>query len=60
MGVISGTDENVVYDKFDVGRSMKLIRMVDKEAGMVLYTDTTRDGYTSVPISATNLSIAED
>lgn len=57
MGLLSGSDDNIEYDKFDVGRSMKLMRIIDKETGVVLYTDTTREGYTSVPISETTITL---
>lgn len=61
MGLLSGdSDENVIVDKFEVGRSMKLIRIVDREAGVVLYTDTTRDGYTSIPLSETDIQIEDN
>lgn len=36
---------------------MNLIRIIDWETQVVLYTDTTRDGYTSVPFSETDIGI---
>jgi hypothetical protein len=48
-------ETTIVYDKFKIGNNLKLMRFVDYEAGVVLYTDSTRDGYTSVQLSDTDL-----
>ena len=45
----------VEMEKISVAKTMNLIRIVDWEAGVVMYTDTTRDGYTSQPLHETNI-----
>jgi|APHM01.1.fsa_nt_gi hypothetical protein len=57
---ITGDDTELIeVQKFNVLSTMNLIRIIDWEAQVILYTDTTREGYTSVPFSEANIS-AED
>ena len=58
MGLFSSNSENnpaVQVEKIDVAKTMKLIRIIDWELEVVLYTDTTREGYTSVPFNETRV-----
>ncbi|WP_276997397.1 hypothetical protein [Haloquadratum walsbyi] len=58
MGLFSSNSENnpaVQVEKINVAKTMKLIRIIDWELEVVLYTDTTREGYTSVPFNETRV-----
>ena len=60
MGILSGDaaeTELIQVEKYNVAKSMNLIRIIDWQAQVILYTDTTRDGYTSVPFGETDISI---
>lgn len=60
MGLLdnfTGDDTELIdVQKYDVSTTMNLIRIIDWEAQVILYTDTTREGYTSVPFSEANIS----
>ena len=58
MGLFSSNSENnpaVQVEKINIAKTMKLIRIIDWELEVVLYTDTTREGYTSVPFNETRV-----
>jgi hypothetical protein len=58
MGLFSSNSENnpaVQVEKIDVATTMNLVRIIDWELEVVLYTDTTREGYTSVPFNETRV-----
>ncbi|CCC41948.1 hypothetical protein [Haloquadratum walsbyi] len=60
MGLLdnfTGDDTELIdVQKYDVSTTMNLMRIIDWEAQVILYTDTTREGYTSVPFSEANIS----
>lgn len=60
MGLLStdASDSDLIQvEKYNVAKSMNLLRIIDWQAQVILYTDTTREGYTSVPFSETNIDI---
>lgn len=61
MGLFdSGTDSDLVkVEKFDLALNNKLLRIIDWEAQVVIYTDTSYDSYTSIPLSETDINIED-
>ena len=55
MGLFSSGDVESEHDKLDVGAISSMHRIVDKEAGVVIYAN--QSGNTAVPISETELSL---
>lgn len=63
MGIfenITGDETELIeIQKYDIATTMKLIRIIDWETQIVLYTDTSREGYTSVPFSEADISMED-
>jgi hypothetical protein len=60
MGLFSGDtsdSDHIQVEKYSVASTMNLIRIIDWETQVILYTDTTREGYTSVPFSDADIDI---
>lgn len=60
MGLFGGdndTSDFVQHEKIKLGTLNTLIRIIDWEAKVVIYRDTSKDGYTSVPLSQTDISV---
>jgi len=59
MGLFdTGTEKNpaIEVEKVSLGKTYNLMRVIDWEMEVVLYTDTTREGYTSVSFQEANIS----
>jgi hypothetical protein len=58
MGLFDTPDGSpaVEMEKISVAKTMNLIRIIDWETEVVIYTDTTREGYTSQPFENTSVS----
>ena len=57
MGLFgNSSDPTVEMEKIKLGTTFSLMRIIDWETGVILYTETTRDGYTSVPFEETTIS----
>jgi hypothetical protein len=59
MGLFDSGSENnpaIEVEKINLGTTYNLMRIIDWELEVVLYTDTTREGYTSVSFEEANIS----
>ena len=56
MGLLSDDDsDDVIIDTYKAYKSVKLVRAIDKETGVVCYWPTHHEGMTAVPLSETEL-----
>jgi hypothetical protein len=59
MGLFDAdTEKNpaIEVEKISLLKTYNLMQIIDWQMEVVLYTDTTRDGYTSVPFQEANIS----
>lgn len=57
MGLLSGDDdsEEVITDSFAGFKNSKLIRVIDKQTGVVCYWPLHHEGFQAIPLSETEL-----
>lgn len=58
MGILSNDDsEDVIVDTYSTYKTSKLIRVIDKQTGVVCYWPTHHEGMTAIPLSETELDL---